>query len=162
VRPAAARGGSLLRLPVLAGALDVAYISARAIHANTELPARRPVHPGPPWPLPMNSTLPSIPSSANTCGTSLRPPEDYPRRPLPFPRLEAHRSKASSGDRRWPPVRPLAGCSSPTTKPTNRTLVGPRPLPCSPRPDSGESSPEFPPDRRCPSPRTQLRGANSF
>jgi hypothetical protein len=47
------------------------------------------------------------------------------------------------GRRRWPPVFPPNRPLLAPKQPTNRTLANPRSLPCPPRPDSGDASPEF-------------------
>jgi hypothetical protein len=48
-----------------------------------------------------------------------------------------------SGRSRWLPVRPTAGAASSPSNPRNRALVNRRTLLCPPRPDSGDTSPEF-------------------
>jgi hypothetical protein len=88
-----------------------------------------------------------------------------PQLPVPLPgpnHARPHRSVGRSGRRRQAPPR-----ASPPVVPTpnfgpNRSLENPSPSPALPRPDPGEPSPEFRPDRRRPPRGTQLRVASYF
>jgi hypothetical protein len=61
----------------------------------------------------------------------------------PLPEVPSPEFASRGGRRHWPsalsPNRPFLA----PVQPTNRTLGTPRSLPCPPRPDSGDTSPEF-------------------
>jgi hypothetical protein len=130
------------------GTVGVTYIGAWAVLACPSLPtaARRSVHPGKPWPMPLNSTLPSIPSPANTFGTSHRPPKNYPHCPLPFPgrRLAGARAPAATaawrrGPSRQQPLSPNQAPKSNHGRPWAPLLLSLGRTPVSPRRNFGRT-----------------------
>jgi hypothetical protein len=153
--------GSSHRSSLLAGTVGVAYIGAWAVLACPSLPAAacRSVHPGPPWAMPLNSTLPSILSPANTFGTSHRPPKNYPHCPLPFPirwlagaRAPAATAALRRGPSRRQPLSPNQAPKSNHGRPWAPLLLSLGRTPVSPRQNFGRTAAGRPGGPNCESP----------